>query len=248
MLIILLFNGVFSDTCMAQLPLVTDNTGVQGKGNGQIEISNGLGFYNEHRCIKQSSEITPVFTYGINNTNDIVISYPFVFSTIIDDTGEIKTAGFSDINIEVKYLFYKNKKISFAAKPGISIPTGSFKDGFGSGKFSGSIFFISTLEFSSFFVNGNLGYLRNENKCGDALNIWHASIDVDYKLSDEFHFILNTGVEKDPDILATTNPVFGLLGLYYCINDNCEISLGYYHDFKKEETNHSFIYGLTLRF
>jgi len=237
-----------SKICFSQLPLITDNTGIQGKGNGQFEISNGVGFHNEHRCIENSAEISPVFTYGINNKSDIVLCYPFLFSTILNDTGETKSAGFSDLSIEVKCQFLKYKSISFAIKPGVTFPSGNYQDGLGSGKFSGTIFFIATAEFTSFIINGNLGYLRNENKCGDALNIWHASVDIDCKLSKEFHFVLNSGIEKNPDISVHTNPVFGLLGLYYCISDKCEISLGYDHDFKQGETNHSFIYGLTFRF
>ena len=232
----------------SQLPLITDNTGTQGKGNGQIEISNGVGFHNEHRCIENSSEVSPVFTFGIFDNTDAIVGYPFLFSTIQDDTSESKIAGFSDISLEVKYRFLQYEVISLAIKPGFSFPTGNYHEGLGSGRVSESFFLILTAEFSSMFINGNLGYLRNENKCGDALNIWHASVDIDYKLSNEFHFVLNSGIEKNPDTIVKTNPVFGLLGLYYCISENCEISLGYKHGFTKPETDHAFIYGLTLRF
>jgi hypothetical protein len=234
--------------CFAQLPLITDNTGTQGKGKGQLEISNGVGFHNEHRCIENSSEISPVFTYGINDKIDIVLCYPFLYSTTTADSSITKMAGFSDLSLELKYRFYKGEHLSFAVKPGISFPTGSYNEGLGSGRLSGTLFFITSLELPTVCFNGNLGYLRNENRCGDALNIWHASLDIDKKLSKEFHFVLNTGIEKNPNPDDNRIPVFGLLGLYYCLNENCEISLGYEHDFIKEETNHSFIYGLTLRF
>ncbi|MBI5217491.1 MAG: hypothetical protein HY958_00990 [Bacteroidia bacterium] len=65
--------------CFAQLPLITDNAGIQGKGKGQFEISNGVGFHNEHRCIENSSEILPVFTYGLNDKCDIVLCYVILF-------------------------------------------------------------------------------------------------------------------------------------------------------------------------
>ncbi|MBI5217492.1 MAG: transporter [Bacteroidia bacterium] len=177
-----------------------------------------------------------------------MLCYPFLFSTITDDSSETKIAGFSDLSLELKYQFFKRDHLSFAVKPGISFPTGSYSDGLGSGRLSETMFFITTAEFPSVIINGNLGYLRNENKCGDALNIWHASFDIDKKLSKEFHLVFNTGIEKNPDPADKSIPVFGLIGLYYCLSDNCEFSLGYEHDFIKEETHHSFIYGLTLRF
>lgn len=248
LLMICLFYFANTEISFSQLPLITDNTGTQGKGNGQIEISNGLAFHNEHRCIENSSEISPVFTFGIFDNTDFVVGYPFLNSSVQDDTSISIVSGFSDLNMEIKYRFLQNEVISLAIKPGISFPTGNYIEGLGSGRFSESLFFIMTAEFSSMYINGNLGYLRNENKCGDAINIWHASVDADFSLSDEFHFVLNSGIEKNPNLTVKTNPVFGLVGFYYFINENCEISIGYKYGITKTETNHAFIYGLTLRF
>lgn len=245
---IFLFFMIFPFICFAQLPLITDNTGTQGKGKGQIEISNGVGFHNGHRCIENFSEITPILTFGVLDQADIVVGYPFLFSSNHNDTSILILSGFSDLNIEFKYCFLQYKDISLAIKPGFSFPTGNYNEGLGSGRISESFFLLFTAKISSMLINGDLGYLRNENKCGDALNIWHASADIDYKISDEFHFVLNSGIEKNPDTSVKTNPVFGLLGLYYCIGNNCEVSLGYKHGFTKAETDHTFIYGLTLRF
>lgn len=232
----------------AQLPLVTDNTGTQGKGKAQIEISNGAGFNNAHRCVEHSTEVTPVITAGMNDKTDIVLSCPFIFSTVSGDTAETSFSGFSDICIEVKYCFWKKEKVSFAVKPGISFPTGNYKNGLGSGKFSESLFLISTFDFSKIVSNLNAGYLRNENRCGDAPDIWHISADIDYSASKNLHIVVNSGAEKCPDLLSKTPPVFALIGLYYFLNEDCELSIGYKKGITVTETNHAFIYGLTLRF
>lgn len=245
---VLSFLLCFPALSIAQMPLITDNTGTQGKSNGQIEISNGLGFHNEHRCVENSSEISPVFSYGLTDKSDFVVGFPFLNTKIYDDTTTNIMSGFSDLNIEFKYRFLEKNKISLAIKPGFSIPTGNYVKGLGSGKFSPSMFFITTLELEKMFLNGNIGYLRNENKCGDDLNIWHISFDADIKLSNEFHFVLNSGIEKNPDISDKTLPVFGLAGFYYNVNENCELSLGYKYGITQAETKHAFIYGLTLRF
>ncbi|HNW98700.1 MAG TPA: transporter [Bacteroidales bacterium] len=232
----------------AQLPCITDNTGTLGKYNGQIEISNGLGFHNEHRCIENSTEIAPVFTFGLLDNMDLVIGYPFLFSNIQDDSGITRVAGFSDISIEVKYCFYNNNNFSVAIKPGLSFPMGKYEQGLGSGKISSSAFLISSINLSPVEINCNIGYIQNANKCGDALNIWHFSLAADYSTKQNLHIILNSGIEKNPDSTDKTYPIFGLIGIYYCINDNCEISTGYKHGITSAETQHSFIYGITLRF
>lgn len=239
---------IFPLFASAQLPLITDNTGTQGTGNGQVEISNGVGYHNQHRCIENSSEISPVLTFGVFDNTDFVVGFPFLNTSVLDDNSTSIAAGFSDLFIDIKYRFFQNDKISLAFKPGVSFPTGNYDEGLGSGKFSESLFLIMTAGFPKMLINGNLGYLSNDNKCGDALNIWLASVGADLSLSDEFHMVLNTGIEKNPNINENTALVFGLAGLYYLINKNCEISLGYKHGITKAETNHAFLYGLTLRF
>lgn len=238
----------FSNVSFSQLPLITDNTGTLGKGKGQLELSNGLGFQSEHRCVENSTEIASVFTFGIIDNADLVVGIPFLFSSIQEDTFTSKVAGFSDMSIEIKYCFYNKKGISFALKPGISFPTGKYTEGLGSGKISGSTFLISTIDCSPLIINSNAGYIRNANKCGDALDIWHISLDVDYAVNNEVHIVANSGIEKNPDISDKTNPAFGLIGLYYLLNENCEISAGYKHGLSSSETDYAFIYGLTLKF
>ncbi len=243
--IIILFSPIFT---FAQLPCITDNTGTLEKKNGQFEFCNGFGFHNEHRCIVNSTEISTVFTYGVVDNCDFVMGYPFLFSNILEDSVINKISGFSDINMEIKYFFLKREKISFAFKPGISIPSGAYEKGLGSGKVSGSAFLISTIDCSPILFNINAGYLQNANKCGDAMHIWHFSASIDYATQNNLHFICNTGIEKNPDKSETINPVFALLGLYYVINDNFEISTGYKNGVTHTETKHSFMYGLTMRF
>jgi len=232
----------------AQLPCISDNTGTQGKSNAQIELYYGMGFHNEHRCIENSTEILPVFTYGLRDKVDVVVAYPFLFSKIQNDTSVTNIRGFSDAGVEFKYCFFEKDILSLAIKPGISIPTGKYQLGMGSGKVSGSAFFIASLNLSALFINGNLGYMRNSNKCGDALDIWHLSLDADYSIKEDFHLIANTGIEKNPDKSEKLYPVFGLIGVYYCLGENFEISTGYKKGLTSAETNHAFIYGLTFRF
>lgn len=232
----------------AQLPLITDNTGTQDAGNGQIELSNGLGYHNEHRCTETYSEFSGVFTYGISSKTDIVLGIPFTNISSVSDSLLTKTAGFSDISIEVKYRFFTFDKTSFAVKPGLSAPTGNYNEGLGAGKFSGSLYILSTIGFTSFAINGNIGYLQNNNRCGSARNIWHASVSADYCASDKLHLVFNTGLEKNPDVTDKTLPAFGLLGFYYFLNENFEIGAAYKNGLTPAETKHAFTYSLTVRF
>ncbi len=239
---------LFSIQNMAQLPFITDNSGTVGQWTKQIEMSYGIGFDNGHRCTKSVAEISPVLTVGVHDKVDIVLGYPYLFLSEVDDSVISRYSGFSDLCIEVKYRFLDYKFLSLAIKPGISFPTGNYKIGLGNGRFGYSAFLITTLSFNKIFVHSNLGYIRNENRCGDAKDIWHASIGLDYNIRNGVHAILNAGAEKNPDITSNIPSVFTILGLYCMLNEHVEISVGYKLGCTEPETKHSFIAGLTFRF
>jgi len=246
--IIISLLGSISHISSAQLPFNTDNAGTVGQWKKQIEVSYGIGFDNGHRCTRNDIEISPVLTIGVHDKVDVVIGYPYVFVAEIEDSAISRISGFSDIGLEVKYRFLDFKKFSMAIKPGVSIPTGNYKLGIGNGKFSYSAFLVSTFTFKRIFIHSNFGYIRNENKCGDAKDIWHISVGFDYEANANIHLVLNSGIEKNPDISSKIPPVFGIFGLYYCINGNVEFALGYKYGCTEPETDHSFILGTTFRF
>lgn len=232
----------------AQLPLISDNTGTQGKGNSQIELSNGIGYHNQHRCTETYSEFSGVYSYGVYEKTDLVISIPFINKSTLSDSVNTKTAGFSDLSLEIKYRFLSHEKFTLAIKPGLSVPTGDHESGLGAGKYSGSLFLISSLMVNSIIINCNTGYMQNNSRCGDATDIWHISVATDYSVSDNFHFVFNAGLEKNPDNTDSTLPAFGLLGFYYFINGNLELGAGYKNGLTSAETKHAFTYSLTIRF
>jgi len=239
---------LFSTEGYSQLPLITDNSGTLGRGKSQLELSNGMGYENEHRCVENSTEIAPVFTLGIFEKFDLVLSCPFEFYSEEMDSTVNRISGFSDLGLEIKYCFYSRKVLSLAVKPGISFPTGNYQKGLGGGKVGGSLFLISSIDITPVLLNANIGYIRNENFCGDVTDIWHVSIDADYEVATNTHIVINTGLERNPDPENIIPPVFGMVGFYYLLSENCEISCGYKCGLTKPENDHAFVYGLTVRF
>lgn len=232
----------------AQIPFITDDASTQGRLKTQIELSYGAGFDNSHRCTSNEMEITPVITFGPHDNVDIVVGIPFIFNSKLENNVLSRVSGFSDLGIEVKYRFFNNKSIALAVKPGLTLPTGNHDSGLGSGKISFSGFFISSLAIKKVNIHCNIGYLRNENVCGAATDIWHVSIGIDYNINDAVHLAINPCVEKNPEKEIKNPLCSGILGLYYCITEHAEIGLGYKYGFTEPETDHSFIAGLTFRF
>ncbi|MDD3877174.1 MAG: hypothetical protein PHT69_11165 [Bacteroidales bacterium] len=82
-------------TTYCQLPLLSDDTGTQGKGLFQFELSNGLDYNSEHRCNEKTTEIAPVFTYGLHDKVDVVLCTPYLFTEVHEDTLTTAAHGFS---------------------------------------------------------------------------------------------------------------------------------------------------------
>jgi len=229
-------------------PLITDDTGTQGKGNWQMEI-NGKYDYDEENNIKtQTVEGNLTLSYGLAEPLDIVFSLPLQYNRIEEVTEVTREKGMSDTTIELKWRIWGKDGLSFAVKPGVILPTGDDERGLGSGRTSYSLFFISSYERQAFSLHFNLGYIRNENKFDEEENLWHVSFAPVYNLTDKIKICANVGMEKNPLRDENTNPAFILGGLVYSLTDNFDVDFGLKHALNAPEVDYSLLFGLTWRF
>lgn len=237
-------------TTFAAHPLITDDTGTQGKGKYQLEF---IGEY-EHESkggVTTDSVVVPtipVLSYGITDTSDIVLGISYLHIQMMDSNNTITANGISDTTIELKWRFYDKDGLSFALKPGVSLPTGNDEKGLGAGKITYRLFYITTKEIKPWVFHLNLGYIRNENKINERNDILHASLAGEVEVVRNLKIVANAGIERDRDINSDKNPGFILVGLIYSISESLDVDLG----IKKEVHNHGNDYsipaGITWRF
>lgn len=250
--------GLAGSAAYAAHPLITDDTGVQGKGKVQIEVNGEYGSDTETVAgvdeKATGSGVAAAFTYGATDQLDLVLGVPYVSheatasgATVADE------AGLSDMTIEAKWRFFEKDGLSLALKPGITIPTGDEQKGLGSGKTAYSLFGIATKESGPWAFHANLGYLRNEyDTQGGAVdeekNLWHLSAATEYSVEKNLRIVGNLGVEKNPDKGATDDPAFALLGAIYRLTEDFEIDGGIKLGITDPETDTTVLVGVTRRF
>lgn len=156
--------------------------------------------------------------------------------------------GIGHVTLEAKWRLYDENGLSFASKPGISFPTGDDEKGFGAGKTGYRVFFIASKEIKPFAFHANLGYMRNENKVEEEINIWHVSVAVIYAMTEYLKAVANIGMERNADTASHEEPAFLLGGLIYSLNENFDIDLGMKHDMNNAETELSCLAGVAFRF
>jgi hypothetical protein len=236
-------------------PLITDDTGTQGKGKAQLEFVGEYGVDKEEGVTEKSYEVptTPFLSYGITDEMDIVFGLPHASVSVEDGGTTTAVRGVTDMSIELKARFYENNGLSFALKPGVSLPTGDEDKGLGNGKVSYGAFFISTKEMEPWAFHFNLGYLRNvyklqADKEANRKDIWRVSLAAQVKVVQDLAVAANIGRETNSDKTSNTDPAFILGGVIYSITEDFDIDFGIKAGLNKPETDISYLAGAAFRF
>ena len=245
-------------TAFGAHPLITDDTGTNGKGNFQMELTGEFSYDKEKSggvTVKEKGyEAGAAISAGILDTLDIVCAIPYQWNRTEEDGTTISEEdGISDIGLELKWRFFEQNGLCFALKPGLTIPSGDENKGLGTGRIGYGATFIATKEIDPFTFHLNLGYAHSEykldeDKDGNRKDIWHVSLAGVYKVSDDLQLVANIGVEKNPDKESSTDPSFALIGLIYSITPDLDVDLGLKAGLSGTETDAALLTGLTMRF
>jgi hypothetical protein len=239
---------ICASTAHAAHPLITDDTGTQGKGKFQLEINSEFSHEDENGAKEDAFEISSILSYGLTDSVDIVLGVPYQFIRVKEDGQKNRENGLSDISLELKWRFYDNDGLSLALKPGLTLPTGDDDKGLGAGRATYSAFLITTKEMDPWAFHLNLGYIRNENKSDERKNLWHASLATGYGISEKVTLVGNIGVEQNADRNVNTDPAFILGGLIYSVSENLDLDFGIKGGLTKPEADYSVLAGLAFRF
>ncbi|WP_333654148.1 transporter [Dissulfurispira sp.] len=249
-------------------PLITDDTGTQGKGKFQIEINSEFTYDKEKEKVfdedagdyvtetkkTTGGELATILSYGITDNLDIVIGLPYQWSKVKKNgTVEWDVDGISDMSLEAKWRFFEKDGLSFALKPGITLPTGDENKGLGNGRASYGLVFITTKEIEPWAFHFNLGYTHNEyklqaDKDANRKGIWHVSLASEVEVIKDLKAVANIGMERNPDKASNTHPAFILGGLIYSVTENFDIDIGVKGGLNKPETDLTFLAGIAFRF
>lgn len=240
----------FATDTFASIPLITDDTGTQGKGKFQLELFGEYGQESGAHLTTKTSDLSATFTYGIIDTVDIILGIPYQAWHSNNSEGEsvLKADGLSDLSIEGKWRFYEKEGLSFALKPGFTIPAGDEEKGLGTGRITYHLYFIASKEMNPWAFHLNLAYIRNENRVNERKDIWHASLASSVDVMKNLKLVGDVGIATNPDSSSNTPPAFILGGLIWSLRENLDIGLGVEAGLTKPETDLAVRGGITWRF
>ncbi|MBI5847082.1 MAG: transporter [Nitrospirae bacterium] len=231
-----------SAQAFAAHPLITDDTGTQGKGKFQIEIN------AEYASDSGNTEtaLGATLSAGLRDNLDLVIGAPYIFLREKNETGHwYHQDGISDLSLALKWRVFEHEGFSLALKPGVTLATGDEAKGLGDGKPTYSLFLITSKELEPFTLHLNLGYIANRKEVRD---IWHYSLAAEYSASKSIRIVGNIGGETNPDRTSNVHPLFALAGLIYKAADNFDIDFGVKTGLSRAEADYTLLAGIAFRF
>jgi len=234
-------------SAFAAHPLITDDTGTQGKGKFQIEINAEYDQDKYGGTTTYTTQTASTLSCGIIDPLDIVLTIPFLHVRT-GDHGTVTDNGISDITVEAKWRFYEKEGLSFALKPGLTLPTGNDEKGLGAGQATYHLFFITSKELKPWAFHLNLGYIRNENRNDKRKDTWHASLATTIEVVKDLKLAGNIGIERDTEKNCSSAPAFILGGLIYSLSENLDIDFGVKTEINRPGTDYSVLAGITFRF
>jgi len=236
-------------------PLITDDTGTQGRGKYQFEFIGACGHDKENGVTTDTLVMptVPVLSYGMADTVDLVFGISYLRIETKQNGATTAEGGISDASVQLKWRFYEKDGLSFAVKPGVTLPTGDENKGLGNGKASYSMFFITTKELQPWAFHLNIGFIHDEfdlqaDEDAYRKDIWHASLASELKIVKDLKAVANTGIERNSDKTSNTDPAFLLGGLIYSITENIDVDFGVKGGLTKPEIDISYLAGITWRF
>ena len=230
----------------AAAPLITDDTGTQGKGKYQVELDYSTGVEK----INSGQELSTTFTRGIVDNVDLVVGVPYNWNPFTEEGRPIAIQkGFGDTQIEIKWRFFDTSEengLSFALKPGVGIPTGN-------GTVSEGVLLIATKEWQHGAFHCNVGYTHTAYSLEEdsellRQNLWHGSVAAEVKMMKNLRTVADIGIDTDTVKASNTNPVYIIGGLIYSVSENLDLDLGVEGGLSSTAPQTTVLAGITAKF
>jgi hypothetical protein len=232
---------------LGQHPLLTEDTGTQGAGHYQLELTHELSDYTaaDSRTRRRSS--SAILSMGVTDTIDFIAGLPHERESTQAAGTDATVKGFADAELAAKWRFYEAGALSFALRPGLGLPTGN-RD-LGAEHVVPSLYGVMTYARDPWALHVHLGYTRNlHDGAGQRDHIHHASVAAEYRVGPALRLVGDASVDGNADREGHPNVGSMVLGLVYSVLPDLDIDFGYRSGLTDAAPDHAWLGGLTFRF
>lgn len=231
---------------MAAHPLASDDTGTQGKGHSQFELSTDRDRTRTRTDagVERAQSTAATYSYGVHDDVDLGISVPHVYQRA---PGEAHQQGLGDVALQAKWRFHAGERWSLALKPAVTLPSGSHGKGLGNGRATTALHLLAQYEAEPVTWLVNVGGTHNNSRDGQRKALWSASTALLYTPHADWTLAFDIGANRNPDREGPRTQSYALLGGIYHLNKDVDLDLGYRRSLQSGPVTHTVGAGLTVR-
>ncbi len=230
-------------------PLITDDTGTQGRGRIQIELTSEHGYEQEDGTRENTVSTNAAFTYGVRDNVDLILTLPYRrISSEVEDGSRTVNRGQGDAGLDVKWRFYEKENLSVALKPGLTMPTGDETRNLGAGRARQSLYLTTSYDAEPWEYHLHLGYIHNRNVLNQHESQRHVSVAVGRKIGDNLKLVADYGIDTPTSQASNLNTEFFILGAIYNVRKGFDLDFGAKWGLTKPEVDFTWLAGMAFRF
>jgi len=240
--------AVATTPSFAAHPLLTEDTGTQGKGNSQLELTYDA-FRDRLAGTKvRGAQSAALYSYGVIDPADLQIGLPYLRLDEDEPGGRRRlTSGINDLSIDVKWRFYEHGAFSLALKPGITLPTGDADKFLGAGRVTWGALLVGSYEPGALAFHSHVGYRDFDNTIGAKVSLWHVSAAMTWQVVKPLKLVMDLSRDSNPVPGYYKPLVYVIGGAIWTPVKNLDLDIGYRYGASKPALDQGLLAGVTLR-
>lgn len=240
----------WTGAAFAAHPLLTEDTGTQGTGHAQLELTHDLSHAKDDGSDVRIHRFNAVLSVGLAENLDVIAGLPY--ERLSERPGPPPGAtknGVSDMEIAAKWRFYDDGALSFALRPGLGLPTGNEDKGLGAGHATPSVFAVMSYAREPWTFHLHVGDTRNPHRAPDERShVSHASVAAEYQFGESVRLVGDASLESNAARDGPPGVGSMVFGLVYSVTPGVDVDFGYRKGLTRAAPDQAWLTGIALRF
>lgn len=231
-------------------PLITEDTGTQGRGGFQLELSLERAIEDEHDLNEKAWLAAATLSYGLLDKLDLILGGTWLHFHTQSADEDVQNLGLGDVTFDAKWRFFESGDFSIAFKPGVVAPTGDEDEGLGEGETRYNMSLVISYEPDPWGFHLHLASFLNPGIFDWSGGIGHVSGAVTYLPREDLKLVADIGryeladADREPGM---ENPMFLTLGAIWSFRENVDLDFGVRYGLKDAEVDWTLLVGTAIR-
>ena len=228
-------------------PLLTEDTGTQGRGNSQLELT--LDAFRDRLAgvDVRGVQAGAVYSHGVAASTDLQLGLPYLRVRETQDERRTLLSGIGDVSLDLKWRFFERGALSLGLKPGITLPTGDEKKFLGAGRVAWGTLLIGSYEPGTVAFHSHVGYRYYDNVVDLKTSLWHFSVASTWQVVESLKLVADLSRDTNPVPGFSTPLDYVIVGAIWTPRKNLDLDIGYRHGASGPALDRGLLAGVTLR-